>query len=57
VKFLDLAVSGSTPAVEAGTVTLLAGGDPKNLRAMRPDLRVYCQTVVLDGTLVLQAFS
>ena len=28
VHFLDVAISGSTPAVEAGTVTLLAGGDP-----------------------------
>jgi 3-hydroxyisobutyrate dehydrogenase-like beta-hydroxyacid dehydrogenase len=27
LKFLDLAVSGSTPAVEAGTITLFAGGD------------------------------
>jgi len=27
VRFLDLAVAGSTPAVEAGTITLLAGGD------------------------------
>jgi 3-hydroxyisobutyrate dehydrogenase-like beta-hydroxyacid dehydrogenase len=27
VQLLDLAVSGSTPAVDAGTVTLLAGGD------------------------------
>jgi len=27
VRFLDLAISGSTPAVEAGTITLLAGGD------------------------------
>ena len=26
VNFLDVAISGSTPAVEAGTVTLLAGG-------------------------------
>jgi 3-hydroxyisobutyrate dehydrogenase len=29
VNFLDVAISGSTPAVEAGTVTLLAGGDPE----------------------------
>jgi 3-hydroxyisobutyrate dehydrogenase len=29
IRFLDLAVSGSTPAVEAGTITLLAGGDQK----------------------------
>jgi 3-hydroxyisobutyrate dehydrogenase-like beta-hydroxyacid dehydrogenase len=27
IDLLDLAISGSTPAVEAGTVTLLAGGD------------------------------
>jgi 3-hydroxyisobutyrate dehydrogenase-like beta-hydroxyacid dehydrogenase len=27
VDFLDVAISGSTPAVEAGTITLLAGGD------------------------------
>jgi 3-hydroxyisobutyrate dehydrogenase-like beta-hydroxyacid dehydrogenase len=27
VNFLDVAISGSTPAVEAGTVTLLAGGN------------------------------
>ena len=26
VKFLDVAISGSTPAVDAGTITLLAGG-------------------------------
>jgi 3-hydroxyisobutyrate dehydrogenase len=28
VNFLDVAISGSTPAVDAGTVTLLGGGDP-----------------------------
>jgi len=27
VNFLDVAISGSTPAVDAGTVTLLVGGD------------------------------
>ena len=27
IELLDLAISGSTPAVETGTVTLLAGGD------------------------------
>ena len=27
VKFLDVAISGSTPAVDAGTITLLAGGE------------------------------
>ena len=27
IKLLDVAISGSTPAVDAGTITLLAGGD------------------------------
>lgn len=27
INFLDVAISGSTPAVEAGTITLLAGGN------------------------------
>jgi 3-hydroxyisobutyrate dehydrogenase-like beta-hydroxyacid dehydrogenase len=27
IRFLDVAISGSTPAVDAGTITLLAGGD------------------------------
>ena len=34
IRALDLAISGSTPAVEAGTITLLAGGDR--------DTFVYC---------------
>jgi 3-hydroxyisobutyrate dehydrogenase len=29
VDLLDVAISGSTPAVEAGTITLLAGGDQR----------------------------
>src|SRR5246127_3026525 len=36
LKFLDLAVSGSTPAVEAGTITLLAGGDQKTFEQCTP---------------------
>ena len=36
LRFLDLAVSGSTPAVEAGTITLLAGGDPKTFEQCAP---------------------
>jgi 3-hydroxyisobutyrate dehydrogenase-like beta-hydroxyacid dehydrogenase len=30
IDLLDVAISGSTPAVEAGTITLLAGGDANN---------------------------
>lgn len=36
IHLIDLAVSGSTPAVEAGTVTLLAGGDPNTFEQWIP---------------------
>ncbi len=36
ISFLDLAVSGSTPAVEAGTITLLGGGDPNTFEQCAP---------------------
>jgi 3-hydroxyisobutyrate dehydrogenase-like beta-hydroxyacid dehydrogenase len=36
IRLLDLAISGSAPAVEAGTVTLLAGGDRDVFEQCRP---------------------
>ena len=36
ICFLDMAISGSTPAVEAGTITLLAGGDQKTFEQCAP---------------------
>jgi 3-hydroxyisobutyrate dehydrogenase-like beta-hydroxyacid dehydrogenase len=36
LQFLDVAISGSTPAVEAGTVTLLAGGDKETFEQCLP---------------------
>jgi len=36
INFLDLAISGSTRAVEAGTITLLAGGDPGTFEQCTP---------------------
>ena len=36
VSFLDVAISGSTPAVDAGTVTLLGGGDPNTFERCAP---------------------
>jgi 3-hydroxyisobutyrate dehydrogenase len=36
VNFLDVAISGSTPAVDAGTVTLLGGGDAKTFEQCAP---------------------
>ena len=36
IDMLDLAISGSTPAVEAGTITLLAGGKPETFALCTP---------------------
>ena len=36
MKFLDVAISGSTPAVDAGTITLLAGGDRETFEQCVP---------------------
>jgi 3-hydroxyisobutyrate dehydrogenase-like beta-hydroxyacid dehydrogenase len=36
VKLLDVAISGSTPAVDAGTITLLAGGDKETFEQCIP---------------------
>jgi 3-hydroxyisobutyrate dehydrogenase-like beta-hydroxyacid dehydrogenase len=36
VNFLDVAISGSTPAVDAGTITLLAGGDKETFEQCIP---------------------
>jgi 3-hydroxyisobutyrate dehydrogenase-like beta-hydroxyacid dehydrogenase len=36
LKMLDLAISGSTPAVEAGAITLLAGGDGDTFEQCTP---------------------
>jgi 3-hydroxyisobutyrate dehydrogenase-like beta-hydroxyacid dehydrogenase len=36
VNFLDVAISGSTPAVDAGAITLLAGGDKETFEQSIP---------------------
>jgi 3-hydroxyisobutyrate dehydrogenase len=36
LSFLDVAISGSTPAVDAGTITLLAGGDKQTFEQCLP---------------------
>ncbi len=40
VQMLDVAISGSTPAAEQGTVTLLAGGNPDVFQASVPIFQV-----------------
>jgi 3-hydroxyisobutyrate dehydrogenase len=47
--FLDGPVSGSVSTVEAGTLTIMAGGDPKVLERVRPVLDALASRVVHVG--------
>jgi 3-hydroxyisobutyrate dehydrogenase-like beta-hydroxyacid dehydrogenase len=49
VDLLDLAVSGSTPAVEAGTITLLAGGDQNTFQRCTPIYKSLAKQWFLIG--------
>jgi 3-hydroxyisobutyrate dehydrogenase len=49
VNFLDVAISGSTPAVEAGSVTLLAGGDPNTFEQCVPIFKSIARQWFLIG--------
>jgi 3-hydroxyisobutyrate dehydrogenase-like beta-hydroxyacid dehydrogenase len=49
VNVLDVAISGSTPAVEQGTVTLLAGGDPDVFQAAQPIFQSLAKQFFLIG--------
>jgi len=49
ISVLDVAVSGSTPAVEQGTVTLLGGGDPKLFAAVEPIFKTIAKQYFLLG--------
>ena len=49
VKVMDVAISGSTPAVEQGTITLLAGGDPEVFQAAEPIFRAIASQYFLMG--------
>jgi 3-hydroxyisobutyrate dehydrogenase-like beta-hydroxyacid dehydrogenase len=50
VKFLDVAISGSTPAVEAGTITLLAGGDKDTFEQCVPVFESIARQWFLIGS-------
>jgi len=43
LNVLDVAISGSTPAAEQGTLTLLAGGDFENFNAVEPILQAIAR--------------
>jgi 3-hydroxyisobutyrate dehydrogenase len=49
VQVLDVAISGSTLAVEQGTITLLAGGDAELFEAAEPIFRALASRYFLMG--------
>jgi len=49
LRVLDLAISGSTPAVEAGTITLLAGGDRETFDECAPIFESLSRQCFLVG--------
>jgi 3-hydroxyisobutyrate dehydrogenase len=49
VRLLDLAISGSTPAVDAGAVTLLAGGDQSTFEECTPIFETIARQWFLMG--------
>jgi len=49
VSVIDVAISGSTPAVEQGTITLLAGGDAEVFEASKPIFDALAQSYFLMG--------
>jgi 3-hydroxyisobutyrate dehydrogenase-like beta-hydroxyacid dehydrogenase len=50
VRVLDVAISGSTPAVEQGTVTLLGGGDSSIFAALEPIFQTIAKQYFHLGT-------
>jgi 3-hydroxyisobutyrate dehydrogenase len=49
IDLLDVAVSGSTPAAEQGSLTLLAGGDEELFRAAEPIFQAIAKQYFLMG--------
>jgi 3-hydroxyisobutyrate dehydrogenase-like beta-hydroxyacid dehydrogenase len=49
VQYLDAPVSGSIPAVDSGTLLVMAGGTPLALKAARPVLGALADRIVLVG--------
>jgi 3-hydroxyisobutyrate dehydrogenase len=49
VTLMDVAISGSTPAVEQGTVRLLVGGDPEVFQAAEPIFQALTSHYFLMG--------
>jgi 3-hydroxyisobutyrate dehydrogenase-like beta-hydroxyacid dehydrogenase len=50
IDVLDVAISGSTPAADEGTLTLLAGGNPELFRAAEPIFQAIAKQYFLLGS-------
>jgi 3-hydroxyisobutyrate dehydrogenase-like beta-hydroxyacid dehydrogenase len=50
-RFVDAPVTGSAPAAESGTLTIMAGGAPEDLDAAMPYFEAMGQTIVRAGEL------
>ena len=48
-RFLDAPVTGSSPAAEAGTLTIMVGGDPADFERVRPQLEIMGALVLHVG--------
>ncbi len=51
VRFVDAPVTGSSPKAEAGTLTIMAGGDAEDVERARPLLEVMGELVLHVGEL------
>ncbi len=49
IELLDSAISGSTPAAEQGTLTLLVGGNQETFEAAEPIFQVFAKQYFLMG--------
>ncbi|MBU2575311.1 MAG: NAD(P)-dependent oxidoreductase [Elusimicrobia bacterium] len=49
VKFIDCPVAGSTPLAESGKLIMLAGGDEKTIKELKPVLLAMGKAVVYAG--------
>src|SRR5260370_18856199 len=50
IEVLDVAISGSTPAADEGTLTLLVGGNPELFRAAEPIFQAIAKQFFLLGS-------
>lgn len=51
VRVVDAPVSGSRPAADEGTLTVLLGGETKTVESLRPLFESYCANVIHAGGL------